>query len=240
MIDFDKLLVGTANRIRNVVRFSNSTRIKDENVAEHSYYCVFYAYILGTYLNRMVATRDGIPFDSEPCKPFLNMEAVLSKALLHDMDEAVTGDFVRSFKNSDASLQHMIEQHAFKGLMPLFLELFRGMAKEYLKTPITKPTSIRTSLLLRWTSEAINAKDDSYEGQLVAFVDMLSVLSYVINEVRCGNQVIKDHLMSLREYISSFRNYTLFQNEPYAKAWLDQLPALLGENGYDIFKKEDN
>ena len=49
-----------------------------------------------------------------------------------------------------------------------------------------------------------NAKDESYEGRIVAFADFLSVLAYITEELRSSNATMREHLISMREYYQKF------------------------------------
>lgn len=177
MLNLTEMLDGELTKLRNVVRFSNSTRIKDESVAEHSYFTAYYAMMLA----RALSVKEGVKID---------MGKVLEAALLHDIDEAMSGDFVRHFKYMDADLKSHIEtateklmQHAFE---PMFM---------------CDNTYLSQKLNHIWKT----AKDVStLEGDIVAFADFLSVLSYVMNEIDCGNLKLVRQLDDMQEYANSF------------------------------------
>lgn len=195
-LDLKELLAGNLSRIRNVVRFSNSTRIKDESVAEHSYFTAYYALVLGHVLSNV----EGVSVD---------FGTMLTGALVHDIDEAVSGDFIRHFKYQDPELHKRLDDASSKLMEGAF-----SSTSEALTGP----------LYAGWKS----AKQDStVEGDLVAFADFLSVLSYVMNEIDCGNRKLIEQLDDMYEYAQSFYDRMIFRHYGEPKLWLSQVAVLL-------------
>lgn len=213
LLNLKELLDGDMSRIRNVVRFSNSTRIKDESVAEHSFFTVYYSMVLAHTL----MTEEGVSID---------MGRLLSGAILHDVDEAKSGDFVRHFKYMDKDLKKHIEDATFKIMQRAFEPLFdRNRSAEYNNEP-------SNTFQRLWAS----AKDpETLEGDIVAFADFLSVLSYVMNEIDCGNEKLIRQLDDMYEYAESFYQRDFYKYKE-VKAWLVQVLSIL--NKYRI-KTED-
>ena len=212
MLRIQEMLDGDLARIRNVIRFSNSTRIKDESVAEHSYFTAYYAMVLAMSL----IVEEGVPVD---------MGVLLTSAILHDMDESKSGDFVRHFKYMDADLKRHIEDASSKMMRNAFDPIF---VKERLVLREGEPSH---SLQYLWR----NAKDNTIEGDIVAFADFLSVLSYVMNELDCGNRKLLRQLDDMHEYAMSFYKRKFIKYEE-VKSWLFQVMALLNKYG---MRKED-
>ena len=209
LLNLKELLDGDMSRIRNVVRFSNSTRIKDESVAEHSFFTVYYSMILAHTL----IVEEGVSID---------MGKLLSGAVLHDVDEAKSGDFVRHFKYMDKALKKHIEDATFKIMERAFDPLFNGArSADYSNQPASTFQQL-------WA----NAKDpETLEGDIVAFADFLSVLSYVMNEIDCGNEKLIRQLDDMYEYAESFYKRNFYKYEE-VKAWLVQVISIL--NKYKI------
>lgn len=204
LLDMNSLLCGDMTRIRNVIRFSNSTRIKDESVAEHSYFTAYFALVLACTFS----TAHNVP---------TSYEKVVTSAIMHDIDEAKSGDFVRHFKYSDKELKSKIEQ-ATDGLMKgAMLGLFKSDKKDE-----AEPAA--RFLHTRWKY----AKEDTLEGDIVAFADFLSVLSYVVNEIACGNKKLIEQLDDMYEYARSFYSRELFRYEE-PRLWLEQAIAILNK-----------
>lgn len=202
-----ELLCGNLTRIRNVVRFSNSTRIKDESVAEHSYFAAYYSLILGRMLESVTAIE-------------IDYGLLLTRALLHDLDEAISGDFVRHFKYVDPELHKKLDEASGKLMQKeAFTGIFTG------KFICDNEFKITDDLYQHWKC----AKSSDVEGDIVAFADFLSVLSYVMNEIDCGNKRLITQLDDMYEYAESFRKRTLFRQQQEASEWLNQVMVLLNE-----------
>ena len=173
-LDLKALLVGDVNKLRYVRRFSTALVHHQENVAEHSYYVVAYTYFIGTWAQRRGAKLD--------------MGEAMLRAMIHDMDEAKTGDFVRPFKHSDAVLKDTLEVHAklqFYGLM-------HGLYPQDEETP--------TVLTKLWAT----AKDKTREGCLVALADYLAVLAHMWQELYCGNASMLSENDTMIAYVDTF------------------------------------
>ena len=202
MLNIEELLIGQNARLRHIVRFNNSPRIKDESVAEHSYYTSFYSLVLCEVLTEFGAEID--------------KGKLLSKAILHDMDESFSGDFVRMYKNATPELRDAIENTNKKLIDSVFRGLFNKQGRfEYLSKYLS----------LEW----INCKDDSIEGEIVSFADFLSVLSYVLHEVGSGNRSILKYVKAMDEYLSSFNHFLIFQQYEEAKLWKNACEKILKE-----------
>ena len=213
MVRIKEMLDGDLARIRNVIRFSNSTRIKDESVAEHSYFTAYYAMVLAMAL----IVEEGVPVD---------MGTLLTSAILHDVDEAKSGDFVRHFKYMDTDIKRHIEDASDRIMRNAFDPIF---VKERMVLREGEPSH---SLHYLWK----NAKDpDTIEGDIVAFADFLSVLSYVMNELDCGNKKLLRQLDDMYEYAHSFYKRKFVKYEE-VKNWLFQVMSIL--NSYGMKKEE--
>lgn len=173
-LDLFQLLVGEPVRLRYVKRFSTCRVLHPESVAEHSYYVAFYAMLIADW-----AIGEGLRD--------VDMERLLRRSLLHDTEEARTGDMPRFFKHHDERLRREIERSA----VAAFREVVRESVDE-------KEAAI---LEQHWQ----NAKDDTVEGRILAFADFLSVLAYVVEEMRNSNRTMRAHLISMRDYFTSFQ-----------------------------------
>jgi 5'-deoxynucleotidase YfbR-like HD superfamily hydrolase len=152
------LVLGSSSRLKNIVRFSNSHRVQDESVAEHSFSTALYCLVIGTELR-----VSGLEID---------VELAVKRALIHDIEESHSGDFIRTFKHSKPELAAAIEEASKKFASLLFNEM--------------ASPKVAHNLLGMWE----NAKDRSLEGMLVEFADFLSVVSYILREASMGNRVI--------------------------------------------------
>ena len=87
MMNLKQILTGEPIRLRYIKRFSICPRVHEESVAEHSYYVAF--------ISLMIAE------DLKAQNHFVDVSKLLSRALLHDIDEVFSGDFMRMFKHAD-------------------------------------------------------------------------------------------------------------------------------------------
>lgn len=152
----EKILRGPINRMKDVYRYSSYPVIKHESVAEHSYYVALYALLINCELNLR-----------------LTESKLLRRAILHDIDESMTGDFVRSFKHSDPNLHDKLHQAA-------------GLFASKLLSSIMSSDGQATLLLDDW----YECKDDTLEGDLIAVADYASVIQYILRELELGNRMM--------------------------------------------------
>lgn len=177
-----KMLVGDPARLRFVNRFSTCHVVHKESVAEHSYYVCLYSLLIGDWCNYAgVADETG---------QHVNMARLLQRAVLHDIEEALTGDVNRLFKYStDAT----------------FLALHQGgrqMMYRLVSSLDIPDHRQRTAYYNAWE----NAKDNSIEGRVLEFADFLSVLSYMVQEVNGSNFTMREHLSTMTDYLRIFEN----------------------------------
>lgn len=168
------MLIGMPTRLRYVNRFSTCRVIKQESVAEHCYFVALYSLFIMWSC-----------WDNNKLK--LNEYRILSRALLHDLDEAATGDVPRFFKYSDPALKQHLDEVAQKGVHQIAKKLWNDSSTTFAVIDVWK-----------------NAKDDTYEGRILEFADFLSVLSYSWEEVRQSNIIMKEHLTDMVGYYQRF------------------------------------
>ena len=180
-LDWKGLLLGLPARLRYVRRFSTCRTTHHETVAEHCYYTALYTMLLCESL----AGGD----DRNWC-----YNAIV-KALVHDLEEARTGDIPRPFKYQDAQLTKDLNRAG----MLAFEEIVRD---------ITPDVPLRALLHNRWT----HAKDGD-SGRVVAFADYLSCLSYIGQEVEDNNLGMLEHTVAMKAYGELFltKDYDFLQ-----------------------------
>ena len=169
-LNLRELCFGETTRLRNIRRFSPAPVLHPENVAEHTFYTAWYAMLIGMQL------------------PGVNMGVLLEKALLHDIDEIMSGDIIRTFHRDGGPTERQIHKRALDMVDSLFKRL--------------QPSKGLASRTVRLWDTAKNKK--TLEGRIVAYADFLSVVSYVCQEVECGNVRILDHVSDIAAYGSSF------------------------------------
>jgi putative hydrolase of HD superfamily len=171
-INLQELMTGILTRTRYVHRWSTFHTLHKESVAEHSFFVAFYVLVIGNWVNKNGSR--------------VNTKQALERALVHDLDEAYSGDFIRSFKHSSPELKFALDNAA------------RSFHKQICEKLV--PGTLAQNLHTAW----VKAKDDTPEGKLVAFCDFLSVASYAVLERHAGNRHISEENTNLANYARNF------------------------------------
>jgi len=156
--NFDEFLK-KERRLDTIVRFGTHIRLKDESIAEHSFHTALYAMILAD-LEKQFGNK-------------VNQEKLLKTALIHDMEECLTGDIIFGFKHTHPKLAKQIKKMGSKFLEELMDDLPEKLSKEYVEL---------------WK----NSKDmKTLEGKIIEGADKLEGLVYSLNELSLGNKAFK-------------------------------------------------
>lgn len=142
-------------RLSCILRFNNTPRIASENVAEHSYYVAFLAMLMGDHLK-----KEGVDLD---------MLRLLQMALLHDIEEAISGDILAPMKRG--KFKEALDKDNIKNIALLTAGLADG----------EKYSSL-------WREVADEA---TLEARVIKLVDKMSCFIYCIREVHLGNGYFK-------------------------------------------------
>lgn len=176
-MNWKESLCGSICRLRYVIRWSNCRRTHDESVAEHVHFTTYYAMLIANYLQ----SEEGENID---------YQRLYESAITHDDEEALTGDIPRSFKHSTFSVRVEINQAS-------------RTAHNKLIDSLDLSPSVRRHMSVRWKG----AKDvECLEGQIVAFADFLSVLSYLYQEMEAGNTGVLEDRDTFLAYYEGFRS----------------------------------
>lgn len=208
MLNIKSILVGDPNRLRYVQRYSTCRVVHPDNVAEHMYYVTLYAVMLA----RDVEHHGGrMKFD---------YRKLMLKCVLHDLDEAVTGDVPRMFKHSSEATRLALHAGASQMVQTLFCSLFdRATAR----IPGNGDTWFDNVILQEnWET----AKDNSYEGCILELADFLSVLSFLLEEKQTYNTSLQPHIDSMVVYFKRFEHVDYEFLRPY----LQQVETLMTEH----------
>jgi len=171
-LDMKKLLMGSTVRAAHIHRYSSIPILLKESVAEHSFYVAIYTQVLCDYLK--------VAGD--------NRRVAIEAALLHDIEECLTGDFLRSFKKSGGELEKQIKKAAETCAFKVIGEMFNHSD--------VVPTFF-------WGG----AKGNHTEGRIVQMADFLSVVSYLSKESALGNRYAQQMMSTeLMVYLNTFRN----------------------------------
>ena len=130
-----------------------------EDVAQHSYFTALYAMILAD-----LEIRRGTK---------VNIENLLRMALLHDAEEASTGDIHHPFKHQDKAFAENIDARAMEWFEKLMGGLPEELAHEYVK-------------LRRATSDMTKT-----ESNIVKAADKIEALLWACEEYSLGNEQVR-------------------------------------------------
>lgn len=155
-----EVMFGKIGRLKDTYRYSAQPVISRENVAEHSFWTAMIGVTICLQLD---------PMDTDmPAR-------VALKALLHDIEECMTGDLVRDMKYASDELRDAIKK----------------VEQDFLRNLLDPLDDVGKSMYEIWE----NSKDQTYSGQIVALADALSVISYCTKEWELGNS----NLMEIRD-----------------------------------------
>lgn len=167
----------TIERLSCVRRFSSHLLAKDENVLEHTGKVALLCLHIGSEL----AYEGFVIHNSE----------LLSKALLHDIEESVTGDIIHPVKYASPGVTKVFKEVEYDIAESIFEESFES----------TLPFAL-------WE----DAKDGA-EGSIVAFVDVLCALYKMEDEIinrgnaSMKNAVSQTSIETLKEKFHNMRQY---------------------------------
>lgn len=159
-LDLSKLF----RQISSVRRFSTVFLAKDENIAEHSCAVALLCYTI--YFDVLNNTSHSLPAN---CLEDIDINLVMRHAILHDLDEIVTGDITRNTKYMNEEIHAAIDKtstYAIAFISKVFGEHFNDINYKH----------------------CLNEKMASF----IKAVDFLTVLYKIDWEISLGNNDIID------------------------------------------------
>lgn len=185
-LNIREMISGTPCRLRYVFRYSTSRVSHPESVAEHSFYVAFYSMLIYDWYEAQKPTF--LNPDVVPGAHSVLSAELLRRALLHDLEEARTGDFPRPFKHSTPEVHDLLE----KTSRLAYGEIVKALVG-------ISPAGDR--MQDAWT----NSKDNSIIGRILEFADFLAVLSFMTEEgAGQGNRSIEGHVKEMDKYFEKF------------------------------------
>jgi 5'-deoxynucleotidase YfbR-like HD superfamily hydrolase len=157
--------LGSSRRLNNLVRYNTRHRTTVENVASHSFYVTLYSLIIADML--MAKGQK------------LNVQQVLVRALIHDMEECVAGDVLKHVKD-DEDMNRAYDKIANMSIDSVLSVL---------------PEGLISMLKKEWE----NVKDDSIESWVVNIADNIGGIVYCHEQCTMGNKYF-EHIY--QDYIS--------------------------------------
>lgn len=232
-LNIREMLNGNPSRLRYVFRFSTSRVNRPETVAEHSYYVAFYCLLIGRWVeeNRcQYLYRQGQGVLEGELGSIHNTSSftanLLQRALLHDLEEARSGDFPRPFKRSSPQLEAMLGEaslHAFRQVMSALGNIHLDDADKVGPDITTAKASVWKEYCNCW----LEAKDPSPQGLILEFADFLAVLSFLMGEgLGSGNHSIQEHVADMDTY---FEKFSCSPEYDFIRPLIDQAAVLMKE-----------
>ena len=145
--------------LAHVVRFNGKPQQFAESVAEHSFYVAYFTSIMLYFLKK--------------AREEINEAKALKIALIHDMEEAFSGDILTPFKHYNEEITEAIRK-VNRDTIPLMFE--------------DLPKDLSVELIKLWTEDA---EQSSKEAQVVKLADKLSLISKCYEETKVGNDYFK-------------------------------------------------
>lgn len=163
-----------ASSLSSIQRYSQTFLIKKENVLEHSGFVVLFCYLIGKQLQ-----SEGVE---------INMGRLLSKAIIHDIDEIITGDVPRPTKYFNARS------------IIIFKEMEQTGTRLFLKDLIDDD-SILESIYSDWEESKIGVA-----GGIVKLADLSAVVYKAWEEQSLlSNKNLAKHILGAIDAIEQFR-----------------------------------
>ena len=133
-----------------------------EDVAQHSYYTALYAMVL-VDLEKKRGTK-------------VDVERLLRMALLHDAEEARTGDIHHPFKHQDAAFAEKLDDRALDWFENLMGSLPPDLAHEYIRLRKSSREISATEVSILKAADKIEALLWAYEEYLLGNVHVRKAL----------------------------------------------------------------
>jgi len=193
MTEFLKFIMDI-RRLEGIERCSNTPHIHKSYVSSHSYYVALYSMLFADIENSNIN-----------CHTYDTSE-VIKKALIHDLEESITGDILYPFKKSNEvylkpKIQKIVKEKLFDGIPDKAVKIY------YKKL---------------WN----NSKDDTKEGMMVAAMDKFEILIYSLTELFLGN---KQFVLIYKTALNIIRNK--FQMISSLQNLLDEIEEEVNDKG---------
>lgn len=133
-------------QLSNVRRYSRDFMVKEENTLEHTGFVALFCLLVAYRLREQGHA--------------VNIETLLIKAILHDLEESITGDVPRKTKYCSESVKIGIDAYGYVAIKKI-------------------EELLNVSIMYDWE----HAKNDTFEGMIVKIADMAAVVYKTMTEV---------------------------------------------------------
>ena len=160
------MMADVVSRLSTVQRYNTSPRVRTESVAEHTFCVAFFAYIFQMYLR--------VEMNIE-----VDLGRMMSMALIHDVDEAFTGDVVHTVKHHTVvpELREALDRVSVIALSEVFSDI---------------PGLLRDEFMDLWEeAKAVS----TMEAKIFKLADVASILYHSNLQELLGNR----HFVPIRE-----------------------------------------
>jgi len=171
-----RFMIEKQGRMASIFRFATVPSIHRETVAEHSYHVAFLTMLVGDYLK----ARGW----------HVNELKMISMALIHDIEEVVSGDVLGPLKRG--KFKEELEKLNARGMEFLCHSLGEDAGEHYKEI---------------WNEYR---KGETIEAATVKFLDLMAILVHSVKEVHSGNRYFRELLIAvageLVEYLNSLQD----------------------------------
>lgn len=160
-------------RMRHIKRCNTYPTTNPTDVAQHSYFVTMLAML---FADEYESNR--IKLEKPDCWATVDMEKLLRKAMLHDIEEVFISDIPYTVKHAADSLHNELEK-VTNAIMDDVME---------------------SVVMRRWEAYREYCKAGN-GGSIVAFCDMLELAIYSYEEMLTGNSYMKNLLSNCNKYL---------------------------------------
>lgn len=196
-------------RLKEIKRCNNFPVNTPEDVAQHSYYVSLIAMVLADEYNTWMSDCEFSDTETPSLIRYVNIEILLRKSLIHDLEETFTSDIPWNIKHMNTEVHQSISAAINQRLDKAYencktMELYLSLGKK--------------------------CKDD-FEGQFVEIADTLELALYTWEEISKGNNFLKSLLNKCLRIISS---YSLYNELMRASSFFKDLWELLSKEPSNV------
>lgn len=205
--EFRNLLFNQTTNANDVIRYSGTYLVRQENLSSHIYEVSMLAYEIANILNNRYNEK-------------LDIGVILEKSLIHDIDETATGDIVRNVKHHSEKTKESLDEVASLSVKSIS-DRIEGLESVYDVWSTAKDG--KEGLLIKLVDMIVVARKASLEveiynnyGALKTVTELTYHLEVLLDEIQSFEDL---SLNSMRYLVSLIKNVSdhisLLQNKYY-------------------------